>query len=87
MATVYIPAPMRRLTGGKASVPVSGETLGEVIDALESAYPGIRERLVEDGRLRGGMAVFINGTNPPGGLRAKVPADAEIYFAPAIAGG
>jgi molybdopterin converting factor small subunit len=87
MATVHIPAAMRKLTGGAARLAVSGETLGEVIETLEVACPGLRSRLVEGEKLRPGLAVFIDGETPSGGLRAKVAPEAEIYFAPAIAGG
>jgi molybdopterin synthase sulfur carrier subunit len=87
MPTVHIPAPMRSLTGGEAQVQVSGETLGEVIDALDAAYPGLKARLVDGAKLRGGVAVFIDDQSPLGGLRAKVGPDSLVYFAPAIAGG
>jgi len=87
MATVYIPAPMRKLTGGETQVVVSGATLREVIDALEAAHPGLKARLVEGEKLRGGLAVFIDDQSPLGGLRAKVGPDSEVYFAPAVAGG
>jgi len=33
------------------------------------------------------MAVFVDGATPTTGLRTKLSPDAEIYFAPAIAGG
>jgi hypothetical protein len=34
-----------------------------------------------------GMALFVDGAVPPAGLRAKLSPNAEIYSAPAIAGG
>ncbi len=87
MAMVYIPAAMRGLTGGAATVEAAGETLGAVIESLEGAYPGLRERLTDGARLKAGLAAFINGETPVGGLRARVPEGAEVHFAPAIAGG
>jgi len=87
MATVHIPAPMRSLTGGEVRVSVPGGTLREVIDALEAAHPGLRERLVQGEKVRPGLAVWIDGDLPLGGLGAKVREDSEVYFAPAIAGG
>jgi molybdopterin synthase sulfur carrier subunit len=87
MAVVHIPAAMRSLTGGRTQVTVPGASVGEVIDALEAEFPGLKARLTADGRLRGNVAVFVDDQLPNGGLRAKVGPDSVIYFAPAIAGG
>jgi molybdopterin converting factor small subunit len=87
MAVVHIPAALRSLTGGETKVTLPGETLREILDRLEEAYPGIKSRLVAGDRMAPGMAVFVNGSIPTTGLRARVAPDAEIYFAPAIAGG
>ena len=87
MATVHIPAAMRKLTAGATTVVVPGETLREVVDRLDETHPGLKSRLVEGDRLRPGLAAFVGDESAPQGLRTKVPPDAEIYFAPAIAGG
>jgi molybdopterin synthase sulfur carrier subunit len=87
MATVHIPAPMRGLTGGKSEVSVPGASLGEVVDALEVAYPGLKPRLVEGDRIRPGLAMFVGGVQAPSRLSQHLSESAEIYFAPAIAGG
>lgn len=87
MAIVYIPAALRSLTGGETKVAVPGETLREVLDRLDEVHPGIKSRLVAGDRMAPGMAVFVNGTIPADGLRARVAPEAEIHFAPAIAGG
>ena len=87
MAVVYIPAALRALTGGETKVTVEGDTLRAVLDGLDAIYPGLKSRLVEGERMAPGMAVFVDGAAPTTGLRTKLSADAEIYFAPAIAGG
>jgi sulfur-carrier protein len=87
MATVHIPAPMRTLTGGQVEVQALGATLGEVIESLEAAYPGLKERLTEGSRLRPALAVFVDGEMVPAFLTTKVGVEAEIYIAPAISGG
>ncbi len=87
MAIVHIPAPMRSLTGGETDVTVPGGTLGEIVEALESRFPGMKSRLAEGDRIRPGLAVFVGGVNVPPRLSTHVPENAEIYFAPAIAGG
>jgi molybdopterin synthase sulfur carrier subunit len=78
---------MRTLTGGETEVVVPGATLGELADNLEAAYPGLRSRLVEGERIRPGLAVFVDGVNVPPRLSTRLSANADIYFAPAIAGG
>ncbi|HLK55717.1 MAG TPA: MoaD/ThiS family protein [Chthonomonadaceae bacterium] len=87
MAVVHIPAPLRSLTGGETDVVVPGATLAEVVEALEERFPGLKSRLTEGDRIRPGMAVFVGGVQTPFHLSTRVPADAEIYFAPAISGG
>ncbi|MGV3724514.1 MAG: MoaD/ThiS family protein [Actinomycetota bacterium] len=87
MANVAIPAPLRQLTGGATSVSVPGETLGEVVERLDELHPGIGARLVQNGKIRGGFAVFVDDQLPTTGLRTKLRPDSEVYFAPAIAGG
>ena len=87
MPTVVIPSLMRNLTGGEANITLSGTTVREVIDNLESRYPGMKERLCEEGRLKPGIAVYINGLLSRGSVLERVDADAEIHFLPAIGGG
>jgi len=87
MATVFIPALLRKLTGGKDCTLATGATLKAIIDDLERQFPGFRDRVVEHGDLAGSIAVSINGEVITGGLSESVPADSEIHFVPAIAGG
>jgi sulfur-carrier protein len=87
MATVHIPAPMRNLTGGKSEVSAPGATLGEVVDALEASYLGLKNRLVEGDRIRPSFAVFVEGVQAPSHLSQRLSENADIYFAPAISGG
>jgi molybdopterin converting factor small subunit len=86
MAKVHVPAPLRTLTDGQSDVEADGATLGELIDRLDEKHPGIRARLVEEGRLRPGMAAFIDGVQSTG-LQTKLNPDSEVYFSPAISGG
>ena len=87
MPTVVIPPLMRKLTGGEADIVLPGATVREVIDNLESRYPGMKERLCEDDRLKPGIAIYINGLLTRGSILERVDADAEIHFLPAIGGG
>jgi molybdopterin synthase sulfur carrier subunit len=87
LPTIHIPAPLRSLTGGQSSVTVSGKTLGEIADALEGLFPGIKARITEGARVRPGLAVFADSIQVSSDLATKVAESADIYFAPAISGG
>lgn len=87
MATVYIPSLMRDLTGGQDKIEMPGSTVRQIIDNLDSAYPGIRDRLVENNRIRPNISVAIDGQVAPLGMLEKVGADSEVNFLPAIGGG
>ena len=59
---VRIPAPLRKVTNGADRVTVEAETLALVIEALNDAHPGIKDRLCnESGELRNFVNVYING--------------------------
>jgi molybdopterin converting factor small subunit len=87
LPTVYIPTLLRTLTGGRASVEVEGGTVRQVIENLEQAWPGIRERLLEEGKLRPNISVAIDGEVTPMGLIEAVGPASEVHFIAAIKGG
>ena len=87
MATVHIPTQMRSLTGGRDRVPADGRTLRQVLDALETDWPGIRARIVANGKIRPELAVAIDGVMAESGLLHPVAEEAEIHLIPAIGGG
>ena len=88
MPRVAIPSLMRNLTAGEEQVTVPGTTVREVIDNVETRYPGVKARLCENGRIKPGIAVYIDGIlTTREGLRERLDADAEIHFLPAISGG
>ena len=88
--TVKIPTPLRKLTNGATSVDADGSTIGEVVAALEAAYPGIKERLVdESGDLRHFVNIYLNGEDVRylDGLNSAVGDKDELSIVPAVAGG
>src|SRR5688500_18411740 len=59
--TVRVPTTLRTLTGGESEVAVAGDTVGDVLSALEVAHPGFRERILdENGMLRRFVNVFVS---------------------------
>ena len=87
MPTVWIPALMRDVTHQQESVHVVGQTVREVIEALDAKFPGIQARLCQGDAIRAGLAVVIDGQAARGGLSEAVGAGSEVHFIPAIAGG
>ena len=90
MATVHIPTPLRKYTQGKETVDVSGATVSEVLQNLEAAHPGIRERICDDaGKLRRFVNVFVadEDIRHLEQLETKVRDNDAISIIPAIAGG
>lgn len=87
---VLIPAPLRRYTNGESKVTGGGATVGELIDQLDAAYPGIREKIVEDdGDIRRFVNVFVNGQNVRklNGAATAIKDGDEVGIVPAMAGG
>lgn len=90
MATVYIPAPIRRITGGHGRVSASGATVRDVLNDLERQYPGVRSQLFDQGgEVRSFINVFVNGTEVRQlqGLNTPVRDVDEVSIIPAMAGG
>jgi molybdopterin synthase sulfur carrier subunit len=87
LVTVWIPSLLRGLTGGQANIQVQGRTVRQLIDALEQAHPGLKDRLCDKDGLRPGIAVAVNGQLATRGLSEAVPDGAEVHFLPAISGG
>lgn len=90
MATVRIPTPLRKLTNGQDVVTVPAATVGELVQALESAYPGMRDRLLDDkGLVRRFVNIFVGDEDIRFLKQLDTPlADgADVSIVPAIAGG
>jgi molybdopterin synthase sulfur carrier subunit len=87
MATVWIPPLMRSLTDNQEQVEVEGETVRQIIEALDARYPGIAARLIDDNRIRPGISVAVDGVIGNKGLREAVKPNSEVHFIPAMSGG
>jgi sulfur-carrier protein len=88
--SVRIPTILRTYTGGAAEVSVPGATLGEVIDALEAAHPGLRDRVLdESGKLRRFVNVYVDDDDVrfAEGLATVTKDGSNVSIIPAVAGG
>jgi sulfur-carrier protein len=87
---VRIPTPLRPLTGGRAQVTTSGDTVADVIGSRAAEAPALRAQLLsEDGRLRSFVNLYLNGEDvrERSGLETSLADGDEIAIVPAIAGG
>ena len=89
-AKVRIPTPLRKLTNDEELIEVNAATIGEAINELQTRYPGIKERLLDDsGAVRRFVNVYVNEED----IRflqnqdTKLKSGDEISIIPAIAGG
>ena len=87
MATVVIPALLRKFTAGIERVNVPGRTVRELIRNLGDRFPGIADQLLENGDVRPSVAVSIDGEMATGGVLDTLDADSEVHFIPALGGG
>jgi molybdopterin converting factor small subunit len=78
---------MRDLTAGQNRVRAQGATVAEVIDEVERAHPGFKERLVVRGRLAPGLMVTVDGQRALRILEEPVGGESEVRFLPLMAGG
>ena len=86
---VRIPTPLRKMTNGQAKVEVESTVLGELVEKLNSQYPGFKDRLVdEEGELRYFVNIYLNGEDVRfmDGLKTATNDGDEISIVPAVAG-
>ncbi len=90
---VRIPTILRTYTKGESDVSLDvaeQSTLADVLDALETSYPGIRARVLDDqGALRRFVNVYVDDDDVrfASGLATPVRAGAKVSVIPAVAGG
>jgi MoaD family protein len=86
---VRIPTILRSYTGGAKAVEGSGATLDELLNNLDAAHGGLRERLVEGEKLRRFVNVYLNDEDVRflGGLETPVKDGDTVTVLPAVAGG
>jgi molybdopterin synthase sulfur carrier subunit len=78
---------LQPMTNGVKQVEFEATNVRQVIEGLDQLYPGVKERLVEEGRIRPSLAVSVDGEVARMGMLEKVGPSSEVHFVPAIAGG
>jgi len=90
MPLVRIPTPLRALTKGSAEVQAKGASVAAVVDDLERQFPGLRERLVDEGgELRRFINIYVNEEDIRflDGKKTALKESDQVSIVPAIAGG
>jgi sulfur-carrier protein len=86
---VRIPTILRTHTSGEKVVEGDGSTLGELIVDLETRHSGLQSRLIDDGKLRRFVNVYLNDEDVRflSGLDTPVKDGDTVTILPAVAGG
>lgn len=85
--TIRIASPLRSYTAGAATVAGTGTTLAAVLEHLETRYPGMRFRMIdEQQRIRPHMRLFVNNSEARE-LSAAVRDGDTVHVICALSGG
>jgi molybdopterin converting factor small subunit len=64
VVTVHIPPLLRPHVDGHDEVTASGDTVGEILEAVAHEYPGFRGKVLRaDGNLVSGLAIYLGPTS------------------------
>lgn len=88
--SVRIPTVLRNLTDEKDRVDIEAQTIDDLIEKLNAAYPGIKERLCdENGKLRRFVNIFVGDEDIRflDGQSTELKDGEVVDIVPAIAGG
>jgi adenylyltransferase/sulfurtransferase len=87
---IHIPAPFRRLTGGRAAIDGDGKDVAELLDDLERRFPGFRSFLFDNqGQIPPHIKIYVNGQEITSleGLTTPLRDGDRVAIIPATAGG
>ena len=84
---VHIPTALRSYTKPKSEVAAEGQTLAEVVSALDRRYPGLRFRIItEQDTIRPHIRIFVNEEQARD-LSVVLRPDDQIHIVCALSGG
>lgn len=64
VVTVHIPPDLRPYAGGYEEITASGDTVGEILEAVCREHPALQSRfLAVDGAVKNGIAVYLGPNN------------------------
>ena len=84
---VVLPSPLFSYTGGQREIEGTGESLAQLLEFLESCYPGMRHRIIdEQDRIRRHIRFFVNGDGITR-LDHRLQSGDEVIIVAALSGG
>ncbi|WP_374397845.1 MoaD/ThiS family protein [Tabrizicola sp.] len=81
MAKVHLWASLRRFAEGQEVVEVEAATVGQMLDALERAHPGLGPAI------KAGLSVAVDGEVIANNRAAPVAPASEVYLLQRLKGG
>ena len=81
MVEVNLWSGLRAFAGGRESVEVEARTVGELLDNLVAAYPGMA------GPIERGVSVAVDGRIIANSLTEPVGPDSEVFLLQRLTGG
>ncbi len=86
---VRVTANLQKMVGGQRSLQGEGASVGELLDDLESRYPGFREQIITDGQLHRFVNIYLNDEDIRflDKLETLIKEGDTLSILPALAGG
>jgi molybdopterin synthase sulfur carrier subunit len=86
---VRVTAVLQKLTGGAKTVKTNGRTVAAVLENLDTAYPGFKSNVMQDGKLHRFVNIYLNDEDIRylGQLDTPVTEGDVVSILPALAGG
>ncbi|MCF6234533.1 MAG: MoaD/ThiS family protein [Rhodobacteraceae bacterium] len=81
LVTVHLWSGLRALADGRQSVEVRARNVGEVLNGLVAAHPGLEDAI------EAGVSVSVDGRIITSGLMEAVQPDSEIFLMQRLKGG
>ncbi|PAU66116.1 molybdopterin synthase sulfur carrier subunit [Pseudomonas sp. PIC25] len=87
--SVSIPTLLRPLTQDQKRIEIEGSTVRELIERMDSQYPGIKERLLDGGEMHRFVNVYVNDNDIrfADNLGTALKDGDNVTILPAVAGG
>ena len=87
MIKVFLPYRTRKIFNLPVEVNAEGNNLRNLIEFLDKKFPGLKQELVDEEKLKPTISAVIDGRTTRLGLIQKLENVSEIHFLPSIAGG
>jgi len=87
MPRIFIPHVLADYARGEQEIELAASTLGDLVRALDAQFPGIGPRMSDGDRLVSWLSFVVDGELAGRSFLTPIPAEAEVHFIPAIAGG